>query len=103
MKYQICVRGMKNLNFHRRSTGLVLPASWSDISTESRAVPGNKSGKWENYHRFISGSIKDSSPWLTPERCPNTSFKPLIDQNLLSNIYLFKQTQKTSKARVDRA
>jgi len=82
---------MKNLDFHRRSTGLVLPASWSDISTESRAIPGNKSGKWEVYHGFISVSIKDSSPWLTPARYPNTFFKPPIDQNL-SNIYLFKQT-----------
>ena len=34
--------------------GLEPPASWSDISTESSAVPGNKRGEWETFPWFMS-------------------------------------------------
>lgn len=49
---------------------------------------------------FIEDS---SSPWFTPARCSNTLFKFPIDQNLLSNLYLFKGAETASQAKVGRA
>lgn len=94
---------MENLQLHQNSTGLVLPDSWSDINTESRAAPGKKE-KWRKgslplihlktllqLKTLLSGSFLQEGLIL---------FKPPIDQHLISDIYLLKEAQRTSKGKV---
>lgn len=80
----------------------MLPDSWPDLNTESRAALGNEE-KWRMTSLPLVHFCLCWRLFSLDHSCKITLFKSSINQNLLSNLYLFKGAQQVSQAKVGRA